>query len=425
MRPGTRRRTDPDVSEAREHARLSRIQHDRGELLIAGERLSELAGRVGSTPFYAYDRDLVAQRVDDLRKALPEPVQLHYAIKANPQRELVAQLAALVDGFDVASAGEMRIALDSGMSAPRIGFAGPGKRIEELRAAMAAGVRVSVESLTEMNRIATIAAETGAVPRLSIRVNPDFELKRSGAKMGGYASQFGIDVEQVPAVVAAARAGGLTVDGLHIYAGSQNLDAGAIGEANRLSLQLASELAAQCELELASLNIGGGFGIPYFENERDLDIAAVGAALGESMAAHAGTLRGTQIIVELGRYLVGEAGYYVTRVLDIKTSRGECFAVVDGGLHHHLANSGNFGQVLRKNYPVVVGNKLNDAADGAPVSIVGPLCTPLDIVAKNVVLPRLDIGDLIVVLQSGAYGRSASPLGFLGHPPPAEILAGV
>ncbi len=424
MRPGARR-TGPDVSTAQQHARLSRIQHDQGELLIAGERLSDLAARVGSTPFYAYDWDLVRQRIDVLRKALPDPVQLHYAIKANPQPELVAQLAALVDGFDVASAGEMRIALDSAMSAPRIGFAGPGKRIEELRAAVVAGVRVSVESSIEMDRIATIAAATGAAPRLSIRVNPDFELKRSGAKMGGYASQFGIDVEQVPAVVAAARAEGLEVDGLHIYAGSQNLDAEAIGEANHLSLQLASELAAQCELELVSLNIGGGFGIPYFENDTDLDIAAVGATLGKSITAHARALRGTQLIVELGRYLVGEAGYYVTRVVDIKTSRGERFAVVDGGLHHHLANSGNFGQVLRKNYPVVVGNKLTAIADSAPVSIVGPLCTPLDMVAKNIMLPRLDIGDLIVVLQSGAYGRSASPLGFLGHPPPAEILAGV
>lgn len=413
------------MNEAKRHARLSRVQSRQGELLIAGERLSELAARVGSTPFYVYDWELIAQRVEQLRQALPQGVQLHYAIKANPMRELVGQLATCVDGFDVASAGEMAIALDSGMPAARIGFAGPGKRLEELRAALAAGVRVSVESLTEMHRIVAIAAETAVTPRVSIRVNPDFELKRSGAKMGGYASQFGVDVDQVPALVAAARAAGFDIDGLHIYAGSQNLDAEAIGEANRLSLGLACELAAQGGFELRSLNIGGGFGIPYFENEPELDITAVGAALGESIAAHARALGDTELIVELGRYLVGEAGYYVTRVLDIKTSRAERFAVVDGGLHHHLANSGNFGQVLRKNYPVIAGTKLATAADAGPVSIVGPLCTPLDMVAKQVLLPPLEIDDLIVVLQSGAYGYSASPLGFLGHPPPAEILAGV
>ena len=403
------------------HARLERITSDGSELLVNGVKLSELALRAGGTPFYAYDRALVDERIAALRAALGDAVRLHYAIKANPMPAVVGHIAGRVDGLDVASEREMRVALDAGMPARHISFAGPGKRPDELRAAVGARIGINVESELEIERIAAIASDTGIGARVAIRVNPDFELKGSGMKMSGSPGQFGIDAERVPAAVGLARAAGLTVEGLHIFCGSQNLSAESIIEANRETVALAEQLIASCGEPMNHVNIGGGYGIPYFPGERDLDLPAVGAALRELLADRASRFGDTAFIVELGRYLVGEAGYYVTRVTDVKQSRGATFAIVDGGLHHHLANSGNFGQVLRKNYPVVAGDRLGEPAD-TEVSVVGPLCTPLDKVADKVMLPHPEIGDLIVVFQSGAYGFTASPRSFLSHPEPVELL---
>jgi diaminopimelate decarboxylase len=170
-----------------------------------------------------------------------------------------------------------------------------------------------------------------------------------------------------------------------------------------------------------SLNIGGGFGIPYFPGDAPLDLAPIGANLRSLLERAARALPGATIVTELGRYLVGEAGIYVCRVIDRKVSRGQTFLVTDGGLHHHLAASGNFGQVLRKNYTVLIGNKVR-GEEQEVASVVGPLCTPLDLLADRVELAKADEGDLVVVLQSGAYGITASPLGFLSHPPPREVL---
>lgn len=406
------------------HARLSWIERSGNDLIIGGLTLPELADRAGSTPFYVYDRELIARRVGELRAALPRAVKLHYAIKANPMAAVVQMLCGLVDGFDVASRLEMQTALDTGIAAADIGFAGPGKSVAELRSAITAGICISIESELELQRIGELSRILNRSAVIGIRVNPEFELKRSGARMGGQASPFGVDAAQVPDLVAAARAGDLAITGLHIYAGSQNLDARAIIEANRLTFELAVDLITRCDLSLQYLNIGGGYGIPYFENEDVLDVGAIGAALDGLLTAYKASLKATDIVLELGRYLVGEAGYYVTRVADLKVSRGKSFAIVNGGLHHHLANSGNFGQVIRKNFPIVIGNRLGEPADPEPISIVGPLCTPLDIVADAVRLPAVEVGDFVVVLQSGAYGCSASPHHFLGHPPPIEILAG-
>lgn len=403
------------------HARLQALAERDGELLINDIPLGRLAARVGRTPFYAYDRTALVTRVQQLREVLPPRVSLHYAIKANPMPAVVAHMRPLVDGFDVASHREMLVALDSGMPAHEISFAGPAKQEAELRAAVAAGICVNCESETELERLGAIARELALPARVALRVNPSFELKGSGMKMSGSPRQFGIDAARVPAAIARLSELGLDFDGLHIFCGSQNLSAESIVEANRLTVALAVELIDQAKQRPRFINIGGGYGIPYFPGERPLDVVAVGAALGATLDAHAAALESVEIVLELGRYLVGEAGYYVTRVSDIKESQGHTFVMVDGGLHHHLANSGNFGQVLRKNYPVVVGNRLGAAKSGQ-VSIVGPLCTPLDLVADRIECPPLAIGDLVVVLQSGAYGYTASPHLFLSHPPPLEVL---
>ncbi|HET8701385.1 MAG TPA: pyridoxal-dependent decarboxylase, exosortase A system-associated [Nitrococcus sp.] len=390
-------------------------------LQIGGMALTELAARVGRTPFYAYDRRLLDTRMAELRAALPDEIAIHYALKANPMPALVAHMAGLADGMDVASGGELKIALDAGVPASDISFAGPGKQVPELCAAVASGITINLESFLELDRITDISQGLGIAARVAVRINPDFELKASGMKMGGGPKVFGVDAEATPELLRRIGQRGHHFTGFHIYTGSQNLRAAAICEAQAKSFQLAYRMAEHTPAPLRELNIGGGFGIPYFPGEEPLDLAPIGEGLAEHLHTVRDRLGATQVIIELGRYLVGEAGIYVAEVVDRKQSRGHVFVVTNGGLHHHLAASGNFGQVLRKNYPVVVGNRvLGNKREQA--TITGPLCTPLDLLAEKIEIARAEPGDLVVVFQSGAYGLSASPRGFLSHPEPVEAL---
>lgn len=401
---------------------MSQFPVENGELVIGGIPLSRLAARVGQTPFYAYDRGLLSRRVAELRAALPASIKLHYAMKANPMPALVGHMVRLVDGIDVASERELSVALDAGADPREISFAGPGKRDAELVRAVAAGILVNVESFREVPVLARASQALGLPARVAVRVNPDFELKSSAVKMGGGPKPFGVDAEQVPALLAEIGHAGLAFEGFHLFAGSQNLKAGAIVEAQQKSLALALRLAESAPSPVKVLNLGGGFGIPYFPGETRLDLAPIGANLQEIASIAAQRLPGAELVLELGRYLVGEAGAYVCRVTDRKVSRGQVYLVTDGGLHHHLSASGNFGQVIRKNHPVAIGNRMNEDPADEPVSIVGPLCTPLDLIADRMTLPDAQPDDLVVVFQSGAYGATASPQGFLSHPDVAETL---
>ena len=403
------------------HAAMDQFPVIAGELNVGGEVLSRLAARVGQTPFYAYDRALLRRRVGELRSLFPLNIKLHYAMKANPMPAVVAVMAALVDGIDVASAGELKVALDAGANPAEISFAGPGKRDAELRQAVASRVLVNVESFRELGVLQALSTELGLAARVAVRVNPDFELKGSGMKMGGGPKQFGVDAEQMPRFLQEIGRAGLAFEGFHLFAGSQNLRAEAICEAQKKSFELALRLAQLAPGPVNFLNLGGGFGIPYFPGEQRLDLAPVADNLAQLGERAASELPLASLVVELGRYLVGEAGVYVARVVDRKISRGQVYLVTDGGLHHHLSASGNFGQVIRKNYPVTVGNKA-DATEREVASVVGPLCTPLDLLADRMSLPVAQVGDLVVVFQSGAYGASASPQKFLGHPPCIEVL---
>jgi len=411
---------DPQDSAPR-HAPMTQFNSAGGQLLVGGETLATLAERVGQTPFFAYDRALLRRRVGELRSTLPAGIRLHYAMKANPMPAVVGLMAQLVDGIDVASAGELKIALDAGADAREVSFAGPGKRETELRQAVASRVLINLESMREVHLLQDIAGKLGIAARVAVRVNPDFELKGSGMKMGGGPKQFGVDVEQVPAMLEAIAAAGLEFEGFHLFAGSQNLRAEAICEAQLKSYELALRLAARRPEAVRSLNLGGGFGIPYFPGEQRLELAPIADNLQRLHERAARDLPNASIVLELGRYLVGEAGIYVTRVLDRKESRGKVFLVTDGGLNHHLSASGNFGQVIRKNYPVTIVNRQGDAAF-EEATVVGPLCTPLDLLADRMTLPVAQPGDLVVVFQSGAYGASASPQAFLGHPGCTEVL---
>ena len=392
-----------------------------GCLQAGGIPLPRLAERVGQTPFYVYDRSVMSGQVSALRRAIPAGIDVHYAIKANPMPAVVQHMAGLTDGLDVASAGELAIALDTGIDPIDISFAGPGKKPEELRRAIAAGVVINLESFTELDRVADLGSTLGAKPRVAVRVNPDFELKTSGMKMSGGPKPFGVDAEQVPDML--RRIGQMDLDfrGFHIFSGSQNLRPESIIEAQSQTAELARRLADDAPGPVHFLNIGGGFGIPYFPGDQRLDLAPIGAHLAPLVDDIAAAMPQARVVLELGRYLVGESGLYVCRVMDRKVSRGRTYLITDGGLHHHLAASGNFGQVIRKNYPVALAVDGGDR-EREEVNVVGPLCTPLDILAERHRLPAAEIGDLIVVFQSGAYGYSSSPLQFLGHPAPAQVL---
>ncbi|MCY7398798.1 MAG: pyridoxal-dependent decarboxylase, exosortase A system-associated [Sphingomonas bacterium] len=386
-----------------------------GELMIGGHTASSLAE--AGTPVFAYDRARIAAQVARFRAAFPG-VALHYAIKANPYAPLLDAMASMVDGFDVASAGEIeRVA---GLGLP-VSFAGPGKPDTGLEAAIRGGVTINLESEAEAERALVVAERLGTTPNLAIRVNPPFGLKGAGMKMGGHASPFGVDHDRVPALVRRIIATGAKWRGLHVYAGSQSLSSQALIDSHSATLALAADIADQAGVALPALNFGGGFGIPYFAKDEPLDLEAVGAALTKALAQLPKLLRDTAFAIELGRWLVGEAGVYLTRIVDRKVSRGRTFLVTDGGLHHMLAASGNFGQLLRRNYPVAIANRF--AAELAEEqSIVGCLCTPLDLLADEALLPRAEVGELVAIFCAGAYGLSASPAGFLSQPEAREML---
>lgn len=404
-----------------QHVPMNQYRTENNCLVIGNTPLDILAHRIGQTPFYAYDRNLISQRVTTLRSKLPDQVHIHYAMKANPMPAVVQHLAGIVDGFDLASHQEMLVALDTTMSTDQISMAGPGKRPQELAAAIAAGITVNAESFNEIEQLAIQSDRVGLPANVAVRINPAFELKSSGMKMGGGPKQFGIDEESVPDALVKIKQLGLNFIGFHIYSGSQNLNAASIAETQSQAVDLAIRLQSDCPAPIAKLNIGGGFGIPYFPGEKPLDLNQVGDSMATLCDRVSAELGKTSLIIELGRYIVGEAGIYVCKIVDRKLSRGQVFLVTDGGLNHHLAASGNFGQIIRKNYPVTIGNKLS-TQQIETASIVGPLCTPLDLLADKMQLPVADIGDLVVVFQSGAYGLTASPGMFLSQPEAVEVL---
>ena len=397
---------------------------EEGMLLIGGCGAASLVDDAGDTPLFVYDMAIMEAQVRRLRAAMPEALDIHYAIKANPYPPLLERMGRHVDGFDVASGGELDRALTAGMAADHISFAGPGKRDDELAAAIFAGATINLESEGEAKRALRIAAQQGRTARLAVRVNPDFDLKGSGMRMGGGAKPFGVDADRAAALARHVIEAGADWRGWHIFAGSQNLDAMAIIEAQAATIALAARLSEQVGVTPPLVNLGGGFGVAYFPGDAPLDIRPIGLALGAALDERPAILRDSRFAIELGRWLVAEAGVYLTRVIDVKQSQGETFVIVDGGLHHQLAASGNFGTVVRRNYPIAVANHFGAPPAEEAVNVVGCLCTPIDRLGDRVALPAVAVGDLIAIFLAGAYGASASPSAFLGHPAPRELLLG-
>jgi diaminopimelate decarboxylase len=394
------------------------------ELLVGGCPVTELAGRHG-TPLYVYDTATIDRQLARLRGSLPPGFSVYYSVKANPSRALLRHFLARGCGLEVASAGELGGALAAGCPADRIFFAGPGKTEAELEEAVVQGVgEIHVESLTEARRIGAIARRHGTRARAALRVNPGAEAQGGAMRMGGKPAPFGVDEERIEEALDLLEGdAAIDLQGLHLFTGTQILDHAIVVAQYRHGLQLARRVAARLGRPLHTLDFGGGFGIPYFANETELDMDKLREELRALLAAVEGDplFHGTRFVVEPGRYLVGEAGIFVTRITDIKVSRGKTFLITDGGMNNHLAASGNLGQVIKRNYPIAIAGRLAED-QAAAVDVVGPLCTPLDTLARDVSLPPADIGDLVVIFQSGAYGLTASPVMFLGHPVPAEVL---
>ena len=404
----------------KKHAPMTQFSQRDGQLLIAGKTVSQVVQIAGQTPCYVYDKAVINANVERLRHYFPD-ISLHYAIKANPLPSLVSHVATLVDGLDVASGQELATALATSMGTDNLSFAGPGKSIKELTMALASGITINVESKTEIQRVIELTEQLDTDANIALRLNPDFELKSSGMKMGGGSQQFGIDVEQLSDTLDLLRDPRLHLKGLHIFTGSQNLRPESLISAHNNIFDLVERLIEQYQIEIQHLNIGGGFGIPYFPGDTELELQPIADNLKSLRQNYISKFGDCEFILELGRYLVGNAGIYLCEITDVKISRGKRFLVTNGGLHHHLAASGNFGQVIRKNYPLAVVNKM-DSTELEAVDVVGPLCTPLDILGSNMELPKANIGDLVGVYQSGAYGFSASPRDFLSHPHPIQLL---
>lgn len=391
-------------------------------LLIGGRRADALVTQAGDTPLFVYDLALVDAKIAMFRAAFPG-VDLHYAMKANPYPPLLRHIAKKVDSLDIASAGEMDIALEAGAKAADISFAGPGKRDADLSDAIHEGVTLNAESEGEVERALSIAAKLGRRPRLAVRVNPDFEIKGSGMRMGGGAKPFGVDAERVPALVKRILESGAEWRGFHIFAGSQALDPAALIEAQTATVALAAALSEAIGAPPPLVNLGGGFGIPHFHGELPLDLAPLSASLAATLEARPAVLRTSRFAIELGRWIVGEAGVYLTRIVDRKVSHGKTFLITDGGMQHQLAASGNFGQVVRRNYPAAIANRFGVEGE-EEVSITGCLCTPLDRLADDVMMPSAEVGDLVAIFLAGAYGLSASPQAFLAQQPALELTVG-
>jgi diaminopimelate decarboxylase len=394
-----------------------------GELLIGGVSAPALAHQYG-TPLFVYDAGIMAKKWALLREALPPQISIYYSMKANPNRTILRFFLSRGAGLEISSGGEFQQAIGAGCAAENLLFSGPGKTEAELELVLAQGIgKIHAESLGEAERIAMIAGRQGIRARVGLRVNP-VETGKSGAmRMGGGSSPFGVDEESLDDVLSRILAlPALDFRGIHIYTGTQILDFQILAAQFAKGIEIARRVAARLKRPLDTLDFGGGFGIPYFPHEEPLDTRKLREALEVLLKTveKDPLFSGTRFLTEPGRYLAGETGVYLSRVTDVKISRGKKFLILDGGMNHHLAASGNLGQTIKRNYPLALVNKLGQSAEET-VEVVGLLCTPLDVLARGANLPRAEVGDLVGIFQSGAYARSASPLGFLSHPTPPEV----
>ena len=386
--------------------------------------LAEAAARFG-TPAYVYATDVIEARLAHLRRHFARWFAVSFAVKSNPNPALLGWMRDRLDYLDISSGGEFALAQRAGWDPGLVSFTGPAKQEHELRPAIAAGLgELVVESLREARLADAIARDLGLVQPVLLRIAPTRVPKGFGDQMAGRPVAFGIDAEDMPEILPQIAAlPNLRIIGLHIYSGTQCLRAPAVCENWRIFMQLFAEISATLDLRPEKLIFGSGLGIPYHPGDEELDLAAIAAEIGPELDAFRADPRfaASRLVLELGRYLVGPAGWFVTRVVSVKQSRGSRIAICDGGLNANLAASGNFGMVLRRNYVMHrIGGDEGRAEEKTDIS--GPLCTSIDKLGSGVALPRMDEGDLLAIHACGAYGPSASPLHFISHRLPTEVL---
>jgi diaminopimelate decarboxylase len=391
-------------------------------LQIDGIPVTSLAEEYG-TPLFVYDRSSLDRKLDALRTYLPE-FDVYYSVKANPNLAILRHFVLQGCGLEIASAGELTQALAAGCRAERILFAGPGKTETELEMALRSGVgEIHIESPREAARIVSICTRIGKQARVAVRVNPTGDAQGGAMRMGGRAVPFGVDEEKLDSMIELLMSEScFDFRGIHMFVGTQVLDYSVLITQYRKAVNLARVIVSKIGRPLQTLDFGGGLGIPYFAGEVALDLPRLGGEVARLMdeVRNDPDFEGTRFVIEPGRFLVGESGIYVARIVDIKESRGKKFLILDGGMNHHLAASGNLGQTIKKNYPIALLEKLHREPE-EKVDVVGPLCTPLDTLGRDLNLPKAEVGELLGIFQSGAYARSASPLGFLSHNSPSEV----
>jgi len=399
---------------------LTRCFTSRNSVLhIRGKSITSLANQYG-TPLFVYDRDAMDEKLEAVRNLLPE-FDVYYSVKANPNLAILRHFALRGCGLEIASGGEFIQALAAGCPRERIVMAGAGKTNSDLELALSGGVgEVHIDSPSEAARIAAICSRLGIRARVGVRVNPTVP---EGEPTLCGSTPCGVDEEKLDSLVQILLSTEcFNVCGIHMFAAREVLDYSLLIRQYRKALEIARTVVSRTGRPLQTIDFGGGIGIPYFADDTELDLRSLGREVALLMedARKDPAFQGTRFVIEPGTFLVGEAGIYVARIVDIKKSRGKKFLILDGGMNHHLAASGIFAEKRRRNYPVALLEKLNHEPS-EQVEVVGPLCTPRDTLGRNVTLPRAEIGELVGILQSGAYARSASPLSFVSHNTPVEV----
>jgi diaminopimelate decarboxylase len=392
-----------------------------GQLLIGGSSAEELVEEAGGTPLFAYDNNIVGSQIARLRAAMPDGLAVYYSVTANPYEPLLNFVGRYVEGFRIVSRGELERLKRAELAGIPMTFAGPGKRDDEIEAGIAAGATISVESEGEARRAILAGEKLGIRPRIAVRVNPPFAIEGGKITMGARPSPFGVDAERVPALVQGLIEAGVDWRGLHIFAGVQCLDDAVLIDAHRAIVSCAGEIANVLQMPIPELNLGGGFDVPCFDGEQPLDVYRLAAALHETVCAAPELLATTRLSLELGRWLVAEAGVYLTRVIDRTESCGKTFLTTDGGGHHLLRATGCLLERGHGNHPIAVASRF-DAPRDEQVTVTGCLATPNDVFGDEIMLPHAEPGDLIAIFAAGAYGLSASPQNWESRPTAREML---